>query len=49
MELYKGETLFNEMLTFIVDMGFVLHSLEPGFHDEKSGQLLQVDAIFYRK
>ena len=49
VELYKGETLFNEMLTFIVDMGFVLHSLEPGFHDKKSGQLLQVDAIFYRK
>ncbi len=47
-ELYKGETLFNEMLDFILQKGFVIHSLEPGFYDKKSGQLLQVDAIFYR-
>lgn len=49
VELYKGETLFDEMLGFILDKGFVLHSLEPGFYDKKTGQLLQVDAIFYRK
>ncbi len=47
-ELYKGETLFNEMIDFIIEKGFAIHSLEPGFYDKKSGQLLQVDAIFYR-
>ena len=48
VELYKGEILFREMLNYILDKGFTLHSLEPGFYDKKSGQLLQVDAIFYR-
>ncbi|GAB4320114.1 MAG: FkbM family methyltransferase [Bacteroidales bacterium] len=48
VELYKGETLFREMLNYILDQGFTLCSLEPGFTDSQSGQLLQVDAIFYR-
>lgn len=49
VELYKGETLFNDMLNYIIEKGFTVYSLEPGFYDKTTGQLLQVDAIFYRK
>ena len=48
VKLYKGEVLFREMLNYIMDKGFALHSLEPGFFDKKIGHLLTVDAIFYR-
>jgi FkbM family methyltransferase len=48
VELYKGEALITEMLNIIKDLGFTIHSLEPGFYDRKTGQLLQVDGVFYR-
>jgi len=48
IELYKGETLITEMLSLISDLGFTILSLEPGFYDKNTGQLLQVDGIFYR-
>ena len=48
IELYKGEALFFEMLKFVCDKGFTLYTIEPGIYDKNSGQLLQVDAIFYR-
>ncbi|WP_299979442.1 FkbM family methyltransferase [Desulfobacula sp.] len=47
--LYQSEKLFYEMLPFILDQGFKLMSLKPGFYDPSSGQLLQVDGIFYRE
>ncbi len=49
VELYKGESLFHELMPFIQNMGFELFSLEPVFQNKKTGQLLQADAIFYRK
>jgi hypothetical protein len=49
VELYQGETLVTDMINYIEDKGFTLYSLEPGFYDTKSGQLLQVDGIFYRQ
>ena len=48
-ELYEQEPLFNEMKDFIEGFGFVLHSLENGFYNEKTGKLLQVDGIFFRE
>lgn len=48
VELYKGETLITEMLNIINNLGFTIHSLEPGFYDKNTGQLLQVDGVFYR-
>ncbi len=48
IELYKSETLITEMFNIINDLGFTIFSLEPGFYDKKTGQLLQVDGIFYR-
>lgn len=44
--LYEGETLFEDMIDFLKNRGFVLVSLEPVFEDRKTGQLLQVDGIF---
>lgn len=46
MEVYKGEMLFIEMVKFLKTWGFKLNSLENGFYNEKTGQLLQVDRIF---
>lgn len=48
VELYQGETLIHEMLLMIKSLGFTCCSLEPGFYDKKTGQLLQVDGIFFR-
>lgn len=47
-ELYEGEMLFMEMINFLKTKGFELKSLENGFYNEKSGQLLQVDGIFFK-
>lgn len=49
VELYQGETLITEMLNIIKELGFTIFSLEPGFYDKDTGQLLQVDGVFYRK
>ncbi|MFT4629240.1 MAG: FkbM family methyltransferase [Cryomorphaceae bacterium] len=46
--LYKGELLFNELYSLMVAKGYSLVGIEPGFADENSGQLLQVDGIFHR-
>jgi FkbM family methyltransferase len=46
--LYEGETLFTEMLPLIQGKGFELTGLDPGFYDVKTGQLLQLDCVFFR-
>jgi FkbM family methyltransferase len=46
--LYKGETLFPEMSSFMIDRGFSLVALEPVFYSQTTGQLLQVNGIFFR-
>lgn len=47
--LYEGGTLYLEMIQFLKNKGFDLYSLENGFYDPKTGQLLQADGIFYRR
>ncbi len=46
--LYSGEVLFADMIHELDERGFQLMSLEPAFADPDTGQLLQVDGIFYR-
>ena len=46
IQLYEGELEFIEMIEFLKDKGFKLFSLENGFSNLDSGQLLQVDGIF---
>ena len=47
--LYKNEMLFIEMIQYLDKRGFQLFSLENGFADPSTGQLLQVDGIFVPK
>ena len=47
--LYQGEVLFFEMVRQLAERGFRLMSLEPMFRDERTGELLQLDGIFFRE
>lgn len=47
--LYEGETLFRPMLDRLRESGFELWSLVPGFVDPRTGRLLQVDGVFFRR
>ncbi len=46
--LYEGESLIDRLLPLLYGKGYRAVSLEPGFADRKTGQLLQVDAILHR-
>ena len=46
--LYEGESLFSELYSEMESEGFHLAWVEPGFRDEKTGELLQLDGIFIR-
>jgi FkbM family methyltransferase len=46
--LYEGETLFLEMVNDMRARGFLLHTVEPMFVDQTTGELLQLDAVFFR-
>jgi len=46
--LYKDELLFDELYKILYSKGYTLVSLEPGFSDSNSGQMLQCDGIFHR-
>ena len=45
-ELYEDEILYQEMIRILDEKGFKLISLENGFSNPKTGELLQVDGIF---
>ena len=47
--LYSGEVLFDEMLQKMQGLGYCLTSISSGFADPRTGRLLQVDGVFYRK
>jgi FkbM family methyltransferase len=47
--LYMDEMLFTEMISYLKERGFDLFSLENGFANPMTGQLLQVDGIFFRQ
>lgn len=47
IELYKNELLLPDMINLLSQKGYTLWSLEPGFMDKSTGQLLQVDGIFF--
>jgi len=46
--LYEGEVLFKKMYELLYDLGYIMVSIEPGFSDPRTGQLLQVDGVFHR-
>ena len=47
--LYKGSLLYLDMIKYMKRYNFELVSLENGFSDHKTGELLQVDGIFFKK
>lgn len=46
---YNGAPEYKEIIQILEEAGFTLFSLEEGFEDEKTGQLLEVDAVFFRQ
>jgi hypothetical protein len=46
--LYQGAPDLRRILDVCESLGFHLHGLIPGFYDEKTGRLLQVDGLFLR-
>jgi FkbM family methyltransferase len=46
--LYRGEWLLPEMMERLRARGFTLVGLSGGFEDRRTGQMLQVDALFAR-
>lgn len=47
--LYEGQLLFDEMIAMLTQLGFELWSLIPGFLNQKTGRLLQVDGLFSKR
>lgn len=47
--LYVGESVFEEMLTYLSDRGYCLMTLHPVFGDRRTGQVLQFDGVFFRR
>jgi len=47
--LYKDELILCEMINYLDQLNFELFSLENGYFDSHTGQLLQADGIFVRK
>lgn len=48
VQLYENEPLYQEIIQYLDERGFTLISLENGFGNAQTGQLLQVDGIFQR-
>lgn len=48
VEMYDGEMLFLDMINYLKNLGYSIFSLEPGYDNNESGQLYQVDALFFK-
>jgi hypothetical protein len=46
--LYQGAPDLRRILGLCENLGFQLHGLIPGFFEEKTGRLLQMDGLFLR-
>jgi hypothetical protein len=46
--LYEGEKLMCEMIGYLGANGYKLMSIEPGSVDYSTGQMFQVDGIFFK-
>jgi FkbM family methyltransferase len=46
--LYQGEALLPEVVNLMAQTGFVLMGVEPAASDPNTGQLLQLDGLFFR-
>jgi FkbM family methyltransferase len=46
--LYSGETIMQEMIELLRIKGFKLMLIEQGHYDYTTGEILQVEGVFYR-
>ena len=46
--LYRGEALMQEMVDLLREKGFTLRILESGHSSYTTGEMLQVEGIFFR-
>lgn len=46
--LYQGAPSLRRILELCEGLGFQLHGVIPGFYEERSGRLLQMDGLFLR-
>ena len=46
--LYDGQVLFRELFDWVSGQGFHLHGVTPGFGDQTTGRMMQMDGIFFR-
>jgi FkbM family methyltransferase len=46
--LYEGQADYVELIGLLVERGFTLRHIEPGFQDPRTGFLLQAEALFVR-
>jgi FkbM family methyltransferase len=46
--LYKEQILYKETINWLESKGFELWSVMPGFVDQTSGRMLQMDGVFFR-
>lgn len=49
VELYEGESPWQDTVARLAEAGFALHLLIPGYYERKLGRQLQVDGVFYRR
>lgn len=48
VELYKNQPLFEEMLSYVKNLGFSIWSIDRAIGNNKTGQTYQLDIVFFR-
>ena len=48
-KVYKSEAIYLDMIKLLRKLGFKIWSIERGFTNKKTGQVLQMDIIFINK
>lgn len=46
--LYEGQALYREVIERLTAAGFELHAVLPGFSDNRTGRMMQMDGVFFR-
>lgn len=46
MRLYDGAPLYREVIVGMARSGYRLATIDPGFEDARTGEMLQFDGIF---
>jgi FkbM family methyltransferase len=47
--LYQNQILYRETIDLLDELGYEMHSVVPNFIDTKTGRVLQMDGIFFRR